>query len=324
MRRLVATALVGLLSLLSACSAEPDPVIPSQMQASQEPTESESETQQVTEESEPDSKTSPSWQVGDFLPVAEEGVSAHLAITDSGYRLAYGSYGAGGWVVSDCSLDWTCSVTGTIDRVADLTVVELTSGELRAYFVEINPDSKQKEIFTADISDDWLRLSNRQSIGFNDGGAMAWGVPDAVLTPEGLVRVYWVVPGAGMANEIVVSATSTDASGVSFVMDDGDRLTGGYVDFEVVKANAGDWVALASSSPEGLPAKPQGLFVATSADGLTWQVDEQSISPSNMSYLDPTAVLTETGIMELVISRATNELGQRDYELVRSQISFGD
>jgi hypothetical protein len=107
-------------------------------------------------------------------------------------------------------------------------------------------------------------------------------------------------------------------------MDDGDRLTGGYVDFEVVKANAGDWVALASSSPEGLPAKPQGLFVATSADGLTWQVDEQSISPSNMSYLDPTAVLTETGIMELVISRATNELGQRDYELVRSQISFGD
>jgi hypothetical protein len=43
-----------------------------------------------------------------------------------------------------------------------------------------------------------------------------------------------------------------------------------------------------------------------------------------MSYLDPTAVLNDEGQMELVISRGSNELGQRNYELVRSQISFGN
>ena len=320
MKKLVSVAALFSVALLSACSAEPTPTATVEASPSQETTETAPETQETTTPSEEPAE--PKWVVSDFSPVAPEGVSAHLAKTDSGYRLAYGSYGAGGWVVSECSFEWECAVTGAIDRVADLTVVTLASGELRAYFVEINPDTKQKEIFTAKISEDWLSLTGRKSIGFNDGGLPAWGVPDAVVTPDGLVRVYWVVPGEGMANERVISATSTDKTGLEFEMDQGDRLTGGYVDFEVVQALQGDWLAIASSSPEGLPRNPQGLFVATSTDGLSWEVDPASISPADMSYLDPTAVLNDSGGMELVISRATNDLGDRDYELVRSVVSL--
>ena len=322
MRKVVSLFSLVIIGLLSACAADPAQTETTQAQPSQQPAEAAPEAEDTAAPSEAPSQ--PGWVVSDFSAVAPEGVSAHLARTDFGYRLAYGSYGAGGWVVSECSFDWECSVSGTIDRVADLTVVTLASGELRAYFVEINPDTKQKEIFTAKISEDWLTLTDRKSIGFNDGGSLAWGVPDAVVTPEGLVRVYWVIPGEGMANERVISATSVDSSGIEFVLDEGDRLTGGYVDFEVVTANEDGWLAIASSSPEGLPRNPQGLFIATSADGLVWEIAPESISPSDMSYLDPTAVLNDSGDMELVISRATNDLGQRDYELVRSVISQTD
>ena len=58
---------------------------------------------------------------------------------------------------------------------------------------------------------------------------MAWGVPDAVLLPDGRVRIYWVEPSpqGGMATENIVSATSTDATGTVFVRDAGTRTTGG-------------------------------------------------------------------------------------------------
>lgn len=322
MKKLFAIVAAGLLMMLAACSSDEEPTTQPQQSSAEETIEEEPQPDETTEPIKP--TPDPKWSVGEFLPVAPEGVSAHLARTEEGYRLAYGSYGAGGWVVAECSMDWECEISGKLDRVADLTVVELTSGDLRAYFVEINPNTKQKEIFTAEISEDWLTLSNRQSIGFDDGGAMAWGVPDAVVGPDGLVRVFWVVPGSGMANERVISATSTDASGVTFKLDEGDRLTGGYVDFEVVQASSDGWLGIASSSPEGLPSRPQGLFVAVSQNGLDWTIDEESISPSEMSYLDPTAVLNDDGQMELVISRGSNELGQRNYELVRSKMIFGN
>lgn len=316
--RLAATSLLVL--ALAACASEPAPPQQIDESATQKAEVPADETEAATG-NKPDA-VGPSWQLGEFVQVAPEGVSAHIAALETGYRIAYGSYNAGGWVVQDCSFEWICETTGQLDRVADLTVVTLVSGESRAYFVEINPESRQKEIFTAAISEDWLTLSERKSIGFDDGGALAWGVPDAVVTPEGLVRVYWVVPGDVMASERVISATSTDATGTEFSLDPGDRLEGGYVDFEVVRAAAGDWLGIASSSPEGLPLKPQGLFVASSADGLKWTIDDTSVSPQDMSYLDPTAVIRSDGALELVISRASNELGPRTYELVRTSMEL--
>jgi hypothetical protein len=41
-----------------------------------------------------------------------------------------------------------------------------------------------------------------------------------------------------------VSATSTDATATTFVRDPGTRLTGGYVDSDILRAVDGDWVMM--------------------------------------------------------------------------------
>lgn len=93
--------------------------------------------------------------------------------------------------------------------------------------------------------------------------------------------------GGSRSNEVIASATSTDASGTAFVRDTGLRFTGGYVDSDVIQARTGDWVALVSTGP-GDP--PQRLFVATSNDGLSWKVGAKPLTPSSFNALDPTAV----------------------------------
>ena len=50
---------------------------------------------------------------------------------------------------------------------------------------------KFKEIFSAEIGEDGLTLSNRVAT-VSDHGAFAWGVPDAVRLPDGRVRLYWL------------------------------------------------------------------------------------------------------------------------------------
>lgn len=94
------------------------------------------------------------------------------------------------------------------------------------------------------------------------------------------------------SNEVIMSATSTDASGTSFTQDPGYRFTGGYVDSEIVQAQDGNWIALVSTGP-GDP--PQRLFAATSRDGLTWSVDSKPLTPSSSNALDPTAVSNGNG-----------------------------
>ena len=188
----------------------------------------------------------------------------------------------------------------------------------------INPQTKFKEIFSADISDDGLSLSNRLATGFSDQGALAWGVPDAVRLPDGRVRLYWVEDPnqAVQADEIIVSATSTDASGTTFQRDSGSRTTGGYVDFEVLKAEAGDWLAVMSSSPETIPNRSQGIYVGTSSDGLTWNVQPDNLAPTQKSYLDPTGVAIGPNQWQLVLSESESVLGDRDYTLMHTTLSL--
>lgn len=94
------------------------------------------------------------------------------------------------------------------------------------------------------------------------------------------------------STEVIVSATSTDASGTSFAQDPGYRFTGGYVDSEIVQAEDGNWIALLSTGP-GDP--PQRLFAATSKDGLSWAVDNAPLTPASVNALDPTAVANGDG-----------------------------
>ena len=268
-------------------------------------------------------KAEASWQLGDIRSLKTEGVSPHIEASASGYKIAYPADGF--TKIDDLSSSFQLTNKGTIDRISDLTVVTSGDGVRRGYYVEVNPTTKEKEIYTAEISEDWLTLSNPSSTGFTNGGSMAWGVPDAVRLPDGRVRLYWVEdpPAGGREHrEWIVSATSTDSSGTSFNKDPGQRTTGGYVDFEVLQAKAGDWIAVMSSTPETLPSKPQGLFVGTSKDGLGWDVNPENLAPTSMSYLDPTGVAIGPNQWQLVLAESSNSLGDRDYTLVRTTLTM--
>ncbi len=153
---------------------------------------------------------------------------------------------------------------------------------------------------------------------------MAWGVPDAVLLPDGRVRIYWVEPSpqGGMATENIVSATSTDATGTVFVRDAGTRTTGGLVDFEVLRAEPGNWLPIMSTSPEDMK-NPQRLLVGTSDDGLTWRVNPKSLTSRKMSYLDPTGIPTGVDRFLVYYAKAPNVLGDREYVLEQATLRVG-
>ena len=295
----------GALDALSTCNiANPEEA---------ESTETATETVQEVD---------PRASIVNIASLNQEGVSPHLEVVDSTtLRMFYSSEEAGGLAVDLCDYDLNCTRQGVVDFVQDLTLVETVDGVRRGYFVELNTETKNKEIWTAVVSEDGLTFSDKVPLGFIKGDYQAWGVPDAVLLPDGRVRIYWVDEPVGMAGERIVSATSETTKGVSFVKDSGYRFENGYVDLEVLKAEEGDWEAIFSFSPEKLPQTPQSLFYGTSTDGLSWEFSGIPISPLDMSYLDPTGVVLSDGSYLIVTAVAPNELGTRKYTLYSMQMT---
>ena len=201
-------------------------------------------------------------------------------------------------MVVDCSEAGVCTRQTLASRFgSDTTIVTLKDGTRKAFFVNMSPSGKSIEFATI-IGNTFAHGPVSQlnvagsSVSQNE---MAWGVPDSVLLPDGRVRVYWVLadPATGKPRlpESIVSATSTDATATTFVRDAGARLTGGYVDTEILRAKDGDWVMITSTGPG---AGTQYLYMATSQDGLSWDVDPNPISSSSESALDPNGY--ETGV----------------------------
>lgn len=215
------------------------------------------------------------------------GVSAHGELQEDGsIRLYYSSAAAAGTVIESCTKSGSCSQIGTIPGINDLTTVTLEDGSKRAYFVSPNVQSGVKSIATAAMSADGLTLGVITSTGVATAiDAKAWGVPDSVVLPDGRVRIYFV--DKRNKGEVTLSMTSIDATGVNFVADRGIRTKGGLVDFEVLQAVNGDWIAIASTSP-GSP--PQKLFLGTSKDGLKWKFKKTNLMPAKKNYLDPSGV----------------------------------
>ena len=252
----------------------------------------------------------------------EDGVSPHLEkVDDKTLRLFYSSIEVKGIAVSLCDYELKCELQGALQRMSDLTIIETLDGVRRGFYVTLNPQTKQKDIFTAVFSEDGLSYSNETPLGFPvDQNEIAWGVPDAVLMPNGLVRVYWVYTEDKTSDEKLVSATSKTTKGVEFVMDPGYRLENGYVDFEVIRAIEGDWKALMSYTPHYMPEIPQSLFYATSKDGLKWDLIEERITPKGYSYFDPTAIPIDDKNFLVVGSAAPNTMGDREHILFAADL----
>ena len=201
---------------------------------------------------------------------------------DGSVRLYYAS--EGGTAMDQCTLAGTCTRVGVIARRADLTILTLPDGTRRAYFKEMNPTAQTQELSSAMIAADGLTLGASTPMGFSvPMTKKGWGVPDAVLLPSGRVRIYWTDSGSG--SEYTRSATATDATGTVFTADKGKRTTGGFVDFEVLQAKNGAWLAIASTTP-GNP--PQRLLIGRSTDGLKWTFGTKPVSSLTINALDPT------------------------------------
>ena len=266
------------------------------------------------------------WSLTNIKKLGELGVSAHIENDgDSNrekYQLFYTSSVRDGLAIDGLSSNWQLSEQGKINNVKDLTIVTLKDGTRRAYYID------QYEIYTALISKDGLILSDISSTGIsntNENKKTAWGVPDAVVLPDGRTRLYWVNDDTGfdtLADEFIVSATSTSSEGISFSVDEGKRVENGYVDFEVLQAKDNDWIAIMSSSPETVPAKSQGIYMGTSNDGLTWTINENNLAPTNLSYMDPTGILfsNSENKWKIIMSESELVLGDKDYSLVSADL----
>ena len=254
------------------------------------------------------------------------GTSSHLEIVDeSTLRLFYNDFG--GVAVFLCSFDFNCEFQGSIQFITDLTLVETVDGERRGYFVEMNPNTMESGIFTAIFSDDGLSYSDKTPLGITAReDEVAWGVPDTVVMQNGLVRIYWVYTEDNFSPEKIASATSKTSKGIEFTIDPGYRVDNGYVDFEVLKAEEGDWRAIMSFTPHYLPDIPQSLFYATSKDGLDWEFSKERITDKDFSYLDPTGITIDDKTYLIVMSGETNEMADPmlnpNYQLFTAELKL--
>ena len=230
-------------------------------------------------------------------------------------------------MVVDCNESGSCARQTLASRFgSDATFVTLKDGTRKVFFVEQAPSGKKIRFATVTGN----TLAHGSVSDLNVAGASvpqnerAWGVPDSVVLPDGRVRVYWVLADQATAKpglpESVVSATSTDATATTFVRDPGARLTGGYVDTDILRAVDGDWVMMVSTGPG---AGTQYLYMATSKDGLSWDVLPNPISTNSESALDPTGYETGTNTWRIYYaSAAPGKRTDENYILKRATLSW--
>ena len=187
-------------------------------------------------------------------------------------------------MVVDCTETGICTRQSLASRFgSDTTIVTLKDGTRKAFFVEMGPAGKKIRFATITGN----TLAHGEVTDLNVAGAsvsqneMAWGVPDAVLLPDGRVRVYWVLADQATGKpglpESIVSATSTDATASIFLRDPGTRLTGGYVDTKILRAKDGDWVKF-------VPGTVTDFHISHHTDLSRSTIEEIFVNRDNLVY----------------------------------------
>lgn len=248
------------------------------------------------------------WELtDDAVSLGITGVSPHVEKTASGDRV-WRSDGPAGTVVSLCNDTGVCATevfnTGTSWPISDVTIARTRSGQLRAYFKQVEPSKNTQAVYSAPCNDanclslGAATITSTQTRVSKD--IRAWGVPDAVVLPNGDIRIYIVEsPVEGNCTEKIASYTSVD--GISFTKDAGWRLEGGYVDTEVLRAKDGEWLMILADIG-CTSSRNQKLFMSTSIDGLTWSAPV-AITGSGPSRLDPTGYETATNVFRIYYSQ---------------------
>lgn len=265
-----------------------------------------------------------SWEFSeDSVNLGINAVSPHVERTNGYDRVWFPSLPS--TAVVDCNDSGSCTSVAGVGRLgSDFTAVTLPNGSRRAYFVEMVPSDGTKTVKTAAcITSDCLSVGPATAISADvavSTSQLAWGVPDAVVTPEGKVRVYLVVSPVNNSScpEKIRSYISDD--GISFTQESGYRLEGGYVDTEVIRAKAGDWLMMTSTGP-GCGNGMQQLFITSSTDGLVWSTPQQ-LTAADKRRLDPTAYEISPNVFRVYYSTADSRMTET-YTLRRGTLKIG-
>ena len=260
----------------------------------------------------------------DAVSLGLTGVSPHVERTGNADRLWYPSLA--GTIASDCTDAGACTSVPVTGRLgSDFTAITLPNGTRRAYFVENSPGASTKSVSSAACSTAACTAVGTSTVAAAElvvsQNVKAWGVPDAVVTPDGKVRLYVVEsPVEGSCTEKLASYISSD--GITFTKEAGWRLENGIsVDPEILRAKTGEWLMVLADGP-GCSDGVQKLYVATSNDGLTWSTP-QKISGSDLRRLDPTGYEVSTNVFRIYYATAVaGALGDVTYTIKRGTIAI--
>jgi hypothetical protein len=133
----------------------------------------------------------------------------------------------------------------------------------------------------------------------------AWGVPDTYFDTNGNFQMMWVAMVDGERYEVLKTATSID--GINFSENSRYVIKGGFVDPYMLQAEESNWVLMLSTTPDD-SRLPQKIYMATSDDGLTWDIGKEPIlSATDLNYLDPTAVKISDDQWRIIFSVADKD-----------------
>ena len=244
----------------------------------------------------------------EFIWTGDPGARLENATVPNIYRMEDGRirmyYGGQGGILSAISQDGIAFTKETGVRVpsgsqdspemivSDPTLVRLNDGRVRIYYKGATgpggPGQSVHMIFSAISSDglhfekEGIRIDSRQT---PDRG---WAsVPEAIVLPDGSVRLYYVSDGLDVKHG-VVSAISDD--GLAFTREE-TRLSG-FVDPAVVRLANGKYLMLAVAFPFSSKGKltdaAPGIYSFTSSDGINFE--DRQLVLAGEGNIDPAII----------------------------------
>ncbi len=241
------------------------------------------------------------WTVDSGIRLEDATVPNVCRLEDGRVRMYYGGPGGILSAISQDGITFTketgvrvssSSPGGHEMIVSDPTLVKLKDGRVRMYYKGANgpggPGQSVHSIYSA-ISTDGLRFE-KEGIKIDSQQTLDRGwasVPEAIVLPDGRVRLYYVSDGLDVKHGIV-SAISDN--GLNFTRE-GPVLTG-FVDPTVVRLANGSYLILAVAFPFGsegrLTDAAPGIYSFTSQDGINFKDRELVLAGEN--NIDPAIV----------------------------------
>jgi hypothetical protein len=158
------------------------------------------------------------------------------------------------YALSEDGLNWTVSDEVIRDAGSVPEVLRLPNGDMLIYFVDGN--SPAPGLLKGSLEEGWTQIP----MGIENGPRNGIVDPDAVLLPDGRVRLFYLdaVPEDMNAPRAVYSAISED--GIHFTQEEGIRIAVQRItDPSVIRLPDGSWMmALSEGGVTHLAASPDG------------------------------------------------------------------